>query len=333
MGGGHYSDADYVSTMSAAAASPKGFFAHSSDISSGTVAAKTHEKLDPSIKNSVGKIVRESFDSPDHPESVPVAVLFDVTGSMSKVPGIFVKNLGNLMKLLVSKGYLKDPQVLFGGIGDATCDKAPIQLGQFESSNAIDNMLSLFYLESGGGGQQTESYELSMYYMARHTELHSLTKRNKKGYLFIFGDEMNYPKVKAKEVKKFIGIDLEADIPFETILAELRQKFEVFWVLPNHTSNFNNREINDHCKAVYGQNFIKLENPEDICNLIATQIAIAEGVDIEDVEDDLKSVGASSKSIASVKNAIVLQDKGKIVKKATIKGTLATKKKETVERL
>lgn len=334
MGGGHYSDSDYVSTMKTAAASPKGFFTHSSDIASGVIAAKTHEKLDPSIKNAVGKLVRESFDSPDHPESTPVAVLFDVTGSMSDVPKIFVQALGNLMKLLVSRGYLKDPQILFGAIGDATCDRAPIQMGQFESSNVMDSMLSLFYLEAGGGGQQTESYELGMYYMARHTDLHSLTKRNKKGYLFMFGDEMNYDRVKAREVKKFIGVDLEADIPFETILAELRQKFEVFWILPKYTNNYNNSKINNHCKSVYGQNFLKLEDPNDVCNLIATQIAIAEGVDIEDVEDDLKSLGASSKSIANVKNAIVVRNDSTVTRrKAAVKGTLAVKGKDRVERV
>ena len=58
---------------------------------------------------------------------------------------------------------------MFGAIGDATCDRAPLQVGQFESDNRMDDDLGRILLEGGGGGQKTESYELAMYFMARHT--------------------------------------------------------------------------------------------------------------------------------------------------------------------
>ena len=58
---------------------------------------------------------------------------------------------------------------MFGAIGDATCDRVPLQVGQFESDNRMDDDLGRIVLEGGGGGQQTESYELAMYFMARHT--------------------------------------------------------------------------------------------------------------------------------------------------------------------
>ena len=34
-----------------------------------------------------------------------------------------------------------DPQILFGAIGDATCDRVPLQIGQFESDNRMDDDL------------------------------------------------------------------------------------------------------------------------------------------------------------------------------------------------
>ena len=43
----------------------------------------------------------------------------------------------------------------------------------------------------------TESYELAMYFMARHTALDCHEKRGKRGYLFIIGDEMAYPQGQA----------------------------------------------------------------------------------------------------------------------------------------
>src|ERR1700690_1243012 len=91
-------------------------------------ARRVHDKMNP-----LGIEFRESRDSETHPESRAVAVLFDVTGSMQTVPRIVQKNLCQLMGLLLRKGYLAHPQIMVGGIGDATCDRAPLQIGQFES--------------------------------------------------------------------------------------------------------------------------------------------------------------------------------------------------------
>ena len=121
---------------------------------------RVHYKLNP-----YGVKSRESRDSEAHPESRAVAVLFDVTGSMGRVPRILQENLCQLMGLLLRKGYLAHPQILIGGVGDATCDRAPLQVGQFESGIEIDEDLAKLWLEGGGGGQQTESYELAMYFM------------------------------------------------------------------------------------------------------------------------------------------------------------------------
>ena len=90
---------------------------------------------------------------------------------MQAVPQILQHNLCRLFDLLVQKKYLADPALLVGGIGDATCDIAPLQVGQFESGNEIEDDLSRLYLEGGGGGQRTESYELALYFLARKTAI------------------------------------------------------------------------------------------------------------------------------------------------------------------
>ena len=156
-----------------------------------------HPSLDPF---DVGK--RESRDSDEHPQSLAIAVLFDVTGSMGSVPRTLQKKLPKLLGLLKDGGYAADPQLMFGAIGDATCDRAPLQVGQFESDNRMDGDLERILLEGGGGGQKTESYELAMYFMARHTATDCFEKRGKRGYLFIIGDEMPYPAVKPREVER-----------------------------------------------------------------------------------------------------------------------------------
>lgn len=108
-----------------------------------------------------GKI-RESRDSVEHPESLAIAVIFDVTGSMGSVPRVLQTKLGALMRLLIQKGYVAHPQVLFGIVGDAYTDSVPLQIGQFESGLEMDDELGKFYLEGGGGGQVHETYELGI---------------------------------------------------------------------------------------------------------------------------------------------------------------------------
>src|SRR5262245_19495268 len=81
-------------------------------------ARTVHPKLDPR-----GVTVRESRDCGEHPKSVAIAVLFDVTGSMGHVPRVLQTKLPQLLGLLLRKGYATDPQILFGAIGDATCDR------------------------------------------------------------------------------------------------------------------------------------------------------------------------------------------------------------------
>ena len=161
MGSGRWSTDVYTAAASYRAATGTSAFAYSD-----SGARKAHAALDPQ-----GVAVRESRDSDEHPQSTPIAVLFDVTGSMGSVPRVLQTKLPQLLGLLTRKGYATDPHIMFGAVGDATCDRVPLQVGQFESDNRMDDDLARIVLEGGGGGQQHESYELAMYFMARHTDL------------------------------------------------------------------------------------------------------------------------------------------------------------------
>lgn len=151
MGSGTWSTNVYDAAARYRTASGASAFAYSDG-----GATSVHEDLDP-----IGVTVRESRDSDDHPESLALAVLFDVTGSMGGVPRTLQAKLPGLLGLLMRKGYVEHPQILFGAVGDATCDRAPLQIGQFESDNRMADDLGRILLEGGGGGQLTESYELA----------------------------------------------------------------------------------------------------------------------------------------------------------------------------
>ncbi len=234
----------------------------------------THVNLNPASLGAAG--VRESRDSTEHPASLAIAVLLDVTGSMAHVPRFMQKRLPELYDKLIDSGKVTDPQILFGAIGDATCDSAPLQVGQFESDNRADNDIRNLVLEGGGGGGNHESYELALYFAARKTSIDCAEKRNKSGYLFIIGDEKSYTSVKHEEVKRVIGDEIEKDIPLQDILAETIEKYDVYFLMPGGTSYDGDESVKDFWRNLLGQNFIPLDDIERVCEVITNTIVQGE---------------------------------------------------------
>ena len=211
------------------------------------------------------------------------------------------------MGLLIRRGYLDHPQILIGGIGDATCDNAPLQAGQFESGIEIEDDLGKLFIEGGGGTSITESYELAMYFMARHTSLDCFEKRGKRGYLFVIGDEVPYPVVKRKEVLRVTGDALPKDVPTEQLVKELQRAYDVYFILPKLTQHWNNTEVHRRWAGLLGQNVLRLEDPAGICELIASAIGVAEGViDPSGVEDDLRQDGTSQGVARAVSESLAM---------------------------
>jgi hypothetical protein len=292
MGGGSFDSRVYYSAAASRKASGTSDFAYSDEtMRMAREKRKAHETLDATKIIQGVKGVRESRDSADHPETTPVMVFFDVTGSMRGTPPIFQKKLEKLMSTLLLKTVLEHPHVLVGAIGDVTCDSVPLQVSQFESDNRIDEQLRNIVLEGGGGDGQHESYELALYFASRLTALDSLEKRGKKGYMFIIGDEVSYLNVTRDAVSKVFGISEQSDIPLDTILNEVMEKFDIYFIMPSGTNHWKKVSIMDFWKAKVGQNFLMLENPEAICELIASTIALNEGSTMEEINNDMKQIG------------------------------------------
>ena len=262
-------------------------------------ARTVHPGLDPH-----GVTVRESRDSDEHPASLAIAVLFDVTGSMRGVPRVLQAKLPQLLGLLMRKGYVQHPQVMFGAIGDATVDRAPLQAGQFESDNRMDGDLERILLEGGGGGQKTESYELALYFMARHTATDCFEKRGKRGYLFIIGDELAYPRVKAHEVRAVVGDKAVQDIPVARMLAEVRERYDTWYLLPTAAAYGGNRKVLGFWRRLLGQQAVELDDLDAVCETIALIIGLGEdATDLDGGLDDLAGTGTArtvSRALAGV---------------------------------
>ncbi|HEY7125317.1 MAG TPA: hypothetical protein VH540_15290 [Ktedonobacterales bacterium] len=301
MGSGTWSTDTYSLREEMRKKSGKDPFAYSASATSDPNGPRAHPTLDP-----FGVKKRESCDNAEHPESVAIVVFFDVTGSMLSIPVTLQKKLPELLGLLLRKGYVDHPQIMFGAIGDATCDQVPLQVGQFESDNRMDENLENIVLEGGGGGQKRESYELAMYFVSEHTAIDCWEKRGHKGYLFMIGDEMAYPAVSRAHANKLIGDGLEKDMPLKEMLSRLRKCYEVFYILPKSASHGGDKEVLAFWRQLLGENVLEIDDEAAVCETIALTIGIREGrIDLDDGVDHLKEMGVTDdKVLVSVSKAL-----------------------------
>lgn len=300
MGGSSWSDSAYADRASARVTNNLPTFDYHAKVESGQVAAKVHPTLDPH-----GLLFRESRDSSAHPETNSIFVALDVTGSMAAVVKDIHAKLPSLINLLTQNNYVTDPQILFAAVGDATSDKFPLQVGQFESGLEMEENVTNMILEGAGGGGGSESYELAAYIGARKTVMDCLEKRGKKGYFFFIGDELTYKKVNNTEVLRLIGETIEA-IPTEQIFRELKDKYNVFFILPEDASGGHDPKVTDHWSKLVGvEHVLKLHKAAAIAELIAIQVGLCEGTTtLNEALEHMKSHGVDSSSIAVVRSAV-----------------------------
>lgn len=243
-----------------------------------------HDSLDPKkvagdASPLAGQVVREARDSVDHPNTVPVAVWLDVTGSMAAVPPLIQAKLPDLLGNLQQKNKIDDPAILFGAVGDATCDRVPLQVGQFESDNSMDEQIRSLMLERGGGSGYQESYELAIYYMARHTVTDAWEQRNKKGYCFIIGDEQPYDEIRNDFVGDIIGAGLQDSISITDIIKEASEKWNLYYILPSQAHGGHNQAVIGRWEELLGvDRVLLLPNTDDICDLIGDEVGKQEAL-------------------------------------------------------
>jgi len=228
------------------------------------------------LMNPQGVKVRESRDGSDHPQSQGIVFALDVTGSMGEIPRLLAtQQLPVFMKILLDCG-LRDPQLLFMAIGDAFSDHAPLQVGQFESTaELMDRWLTDTYLEGHGGGTGEESYELGMYFLALHTEMDCMVKRQKRGYLFMTGDEIPYATLSKNVVQTVVGDRLDEDVKVEEVVAELQKSYVPFFIIPDPVRA---KRCERRWRDLFGDNVLVLEAAADVCYVTAGALLLSEGL-------------------------------------------------------
>ena len=209
----------------------------------------TAKRIDASLDPRNFK-VRECCNTKEHPNTVPVILALDVTGSMGEACSEVAASLGVIMKSLYEK--FQDIEFCVMGIGDLAYDNAPIQMSQFESDIRIAESLDKVYMEHGGGGNEYESYTADWYMGLKHTKLDCFDKQGRKGIIITMGDEPLNPYLPKNALNRAIDGTEESDVETNKLYEQACKKFDIFHIAvdsPRDCFMYHEKQI----KATFGQ--------------------------------------------------------------------------------
>lgn len=231
--------------------------------------------IDPALDPK--NVIRECCDTEEHPNTVPVILALDVTGSMGQAAVEISKKLNNIMTKLYEQ--VEDIEFMVMGIGDLSYDRFPIQASQFESDIRIAEQLEKVYFEFGGGGNSYESYTAAWYFGARHTKL-DCWNRGKKGIIITIGDERLNPYLPRTAyycgLSNATGDSLQADVETKDLYTETAEKFDIYHINVNHRGGYDQEQIKkSFLEYLDDKHFCTINKLDDITDTIVEIITSA----------------------------------------------------------
>jgi len=194
---------------------------------------KLDDKFDPKLIEC-----RESCDSADSPESTPIIIGFDVTGSMGYLAAEIAKNsLNKTVTEIYEKQPVTSPHIMCAPFTGPD-NSAPLQVTQFEADiRIVEQLLDMWV---GFGGNRYSYDSLVWYFAAKHTKIGSFEKRRKKGFLFCIGDEIcggDQDILTKQMVKRIYDDEIQKDLTLNEVLEIASEKYEIFHIVTAMRNN------------------------------------------------------------------------------------------------
>lgn len=272
MGYGRWNDVSYRSYSTA-----KGMSVDTDGVILGDYSAQEMFKsmsLAPELNPK--NVIRECCDSEEHPNTRPVILALDVTGSMGGASVRVAKELNVIMTELYNK--IPDVEFLIMAIGDLAYDYAPIQASQFEADIRIAEQLDKVYFEGGGGGNAYESYTAAWYFGLNHCKL-DCWNRGKKGIIITLGDEPLNPYLPAVRLSNVTGDRIQGDVETGELYKEVSRKYDVYHLAVDDRET-SYRGYADRIKESFGKyldkNHLRVVNMDNLTNTIVDIVANSE---------------------------------------------------------
>ena len=176
--------------------------------------------------------VRESRDSDDSPNSTPIIIGFDSTGSMGYLAAEIAKNsLNKTATMILEKRPVTDPHIMCAAF-TSPGHSLSMQVTQFEADIRVVEQLLDFVLQGGN----RYSYDALVWYFAlKHTSTDCYEKRGKKGFLFCIGDEIGDDGkgtiLSGSEIERTYGDKNAPDYKTRELAALTSEKYEIFHII------------------------------------------------------------------------------------------------------
>lgn len=209
----------------------------------------------------------------------PLVILTDETGSMGSWPATIFSKLPYLEHEAMTEYLGQDVEISFGAIGDAFSDNFPLQARPFTRGAKLKTSLEELVIESNGGGQVHESYELIALYYARNVAMPKAIRP----VLIMTGDEMPYDFIDPDKAMTYAGIKIEGRMSAEDIFAELQEKYEVFMILKPYNTDAGdddrtNRDVYRRWANLLGADHVApLPDPHRVVDVIFGILAKVSG--------------------------------------------------------
>ena len=229
---------------------------------------------------------RESFDSEDSPESTPVILGFDCTGSMGWLANEIAQNsLNETITKILSTKVVTDPHMMCAAFANYD---APLQVTQFEADIRVVEQLLELYIS----GWNHYSYDaLLWYFAAKHTKTDCWEKRHKKGILIGIGDEIcgrGQYNIPTETIKSVFDDEVDHNLSEDDIWSEASQKYEIVHIVVGNERRVDGDAYKSWIEAYPGR--VARLHEKDIKLLSDVILAIMRLINGEDREAILNQI-------------------------------------------
>jgi len=249
-------------------------------------AALTEDNLHADM-NPTGKFVKCATKS-------PLFIFLDVTGSNIDFARVTYDKAPMFYGQIEQQNYLEEFMLALCGVGDANCDYAPLQIAELAKGLDVDAWLKKLYLESGGGGQRMETYELAAYFALTHLEFDATVELP---FCFFVGDEAPYPTLDQAHIVEYIGDKDVSTLDTQYIFSQLYDKFKgnLFMILNKYCGggkpDIDEWIYEEWCKVIPRENVIRVTEEKSVIDLIRGIIAmVSKSRTLEEYQHDLATL-------------------------------------------
>ncbi|HSJ56225.1 MAG TPA: hypothetical protein VLC95_03540 [Anaerolineae bacterium] len=228
----------------------------------------------------------------------PLIIAVDVTGSMAQWPFEIFDRLPLLYNSLSQ--YRPDLEICFAAIGDANCDRWPLQVTTFAAGFDLEQLLGSLFGE-GGGGDAPESYGLFAHWVNTHVEVPVL---DEPPFLIVFGDVTMHPTVPQGQISHYLGDEVGRDVDAVKAWQQVSKRWNT-WFLRRPTGRPLDFVDEQWAQAIGGQKIMHIADEQRAVDYAMGLVARAWG-HFGDFQDNMRA-RQSEEKVQSVSQPIAMK--------------------------